>query len=102
MKQPAIKVGVIADQTGPLSFVGIANGNVPAPASLNTASLPSAAFIGTRSLSPQAPEEGASNVPTSFSVWVVVPTPLVTMLNLPRRSCGVPLASPCESAATAV
>jgi ABC-type branched-subunit amino acid transport system substrate-binding protein len=28
MKQPAIKVGVIADQTGPLSFVGIANANV--------------------------------------------------------------------------
>jgi ABC-type branched-subunit amino acid transport system substrate-binding protein len=28
MKEPAIKVGVIADQTGPLSFVGIANGNV--------------------------------------------------------------------------
>ena len=28
MKEPAIKVGVIADRTGPLSFVGIANGNV--------------------------------------------------------------------------
>lgn len=28
MKEPAIKVGVIADQTGPLSFVGIANTNV--------------------------------------------------------------------------
>ena len=28
MKDPAIKVGVIADQTGPLSFVGIANANV--------------------------------------------------------------------------
>ena len=28
MKEPAIKVGVIADQTGPLSFVGIANANV--------------------------------------------------------------------------
>jgi ABC-type branched-subunit amino acid transport system substrate-binding protein len=28
MKDSAIKVGVIADQTGPLSFVGIANGNV--------------------------------------------------------------------------
>ena len=28
MKESSIKVGVIADQTGPLSFVGIANGNV--------------------------------------------------------------------------
>jgi ABC-type branched-subunit amino acid transport system substrate-binding protein len=28
MKQPSIKVGVIADQTGPLSFVGLANANV--------------------------------------------------------------------------
>ncbi len=28
MREPAIKVGVIADQTGPLSFVGIANANV--------------------------------------------------------------------------
>jgi branched-chain amino acid transport system substrate-binding protein len=28
MKEAAIKVGVIADQTGPLSFVGIANANV--------------------------------------------------------------------------
>jgi ABC-type branched-subunit amino acid transport system substrate-binding protein len=28
MRDPAIKVGVIADQTGPLSFVGIANANV--------------------------------------------------------------------------
>jgi ABC-type branched-subunit amino acid transport system substrate-binding protein len=28
MKEPSIKVGVIADQTGPLSFVGIANANV--------------------------------------------------------------------------
>jgi ABC-type branched-subunit amino acid transport system substrate-binding protein len=28
MKEPAIKVGMIADQTGPLSFVGIANANV--------------------------------------------------------------------------
>ena len=28
MKQPAIKVGVIADQTGPLSFAGIADANV--------------------------------------------------------------------------
>lgn len=28
MKAPSIKVGVIADQTGPLSFVGIANANV--------------------------------------------------------------------------
>src|SRR5262249_20946706 len=28
MNEPAIKVGVIADQTGPLSFVGIANANV--------------------------------------------------------------------------
>jgi hypothetical protein len=28
MKNSAIKVGVIADQTGPLSFVGIANANV--------------------------------------------------------------------------
>src|SRR3954467_7555253 len=28
MKEPAIKVGVIADQTGPLSFVGLANANV--------------------------------------------------------------------------
>src|SRR5947199_1770861 len=28
MKQSSIKVGVIADQTGPLSFVGIANANV--------------------------------------------------------------------------
>ena len=28
MKLPAIKVGVIADQTGPLSFAGIANANV--------------------------------------------------------------------------
>jgi ABC-type branched-subunit amino acid transport system substrate-binding protein len=28
MKESAIKVGVIADQTGPLSFVGIANANV--------------------------------------------------------------------------
>src|SRR4051812_7465070 len=28
MKEPAIKVGVIADQTGPLSVVGIANANV--------------------------------------------------------------------------
>src|ERR1044072_5345807 len=28
MTEPAIKVGVIADQTGPLSFVGIANANV--------------------------------------------------------------------------
>ena len=28
MKQPAIKVGVIADQTGPLSFMGIADANV--------------------------------------------------------------------------
>src|SRR3954452_25536036 len=28
MKEPPIKVGVIADQTGPLSFVGIANANV--------------------------------------------------------------------------
>jgi ABC-type branched-subunit amino acid transport system substrate-binding protein len=28
MKEPAIKVGLIADQTGPLSFVGIANTNV--------------------------------------------------------------------------
>ena len=27
-KEPAIKVGVIADQTGPLSFMGIANANV--------------------------------------------------------------------------
>jgi len=28
MKEPVIKVGLIADQTGPLSFVGIANANV--------------------------------------------------------------------------
>jgi branched-chain amino acid transport system substrate-binding protein len=28
MREPAIKVGVIADQTGPLSFIGIANANV--------------------------------------------------------------------------
>jgi branched-chain amino acid transport system substrate-binding protein len=28
MKEPAIKVGVIADQTGPLSFAGIADANV--------------------------------------------------------------------------
>ena len=28
MKESSIKVGVIADQTGPLSFVGIANANV--------------------------------------------------------------------------
>ena len=28
MKQSSIKVGVIADQTGPLSFMGIANANV--------------------------------------------------------------------------
>jgi ABC-type branched-subunit amino acid transport system substrate-binding protein len=28
MKQPPIKVGVIAEQTGPLSFMGIANANV--------------------------------------------------------------------------
>src|SRR3954470_8800408 len=28
MRDPAIKVGLIADQTGPLSFVGIANANV--------------------------------------------------------------------------
>src|SRR5437762_12909436 len=28
MRERAIKVGVIADQTGPLSFVGIANANV--------------------------------------------------------------------------
>jgi ABC-type branched-subunit amino acid transport system substrate-binding protein len=28
MKEASIKVGVIADQTGPLSFVGIANANV--------------------------------------------------------------------------
>src|SRR5215467_10378329 len=28
MREPAIRVGVIADQTGPLSFVGIANANV--------------------------------------------------------------------------
>jgi urea transport system substrate-binding protein len=28
MKQASIKVGVIADQTGPLSFMGIANANV--------------------------------------------------------------------------
>jgi ABC-type branched-subunit amino acid transport system substrate-binding protein len=28
MKEPSIKVGVIADQTGPLSFAGIANANV--------------------------------------------------------------------------
>src|SRR3954447_12378500 len=28
MKEAAIKVGVIADQTGPLSFIGIANANV--------------------------------------------------------------------------
>src|ERR1700733_4449348 len=28
MKEPAIKVGVITDQTGPLSFMGIANANV--------------------------------------------------------------------------
>src|SRR3954469_10876675 len=28
MKEPSIRVGVIADQTGPLSFVGIANANV--------------------------------------------------------------------------
>src|SRR5881296_1662457 len=28
MKEPSIKVGVIADQTGPLSFVGITNANV--------------------------------------------------------------------------
>src|SRR5919198_2424205 len=28
MEEPSIKVGVIADQTGPLSFVGIANANV--------------------------------------------------------------------------
>jgi branched-chain amino acid transport system substrate-binding protein len=28
MKEPVIKVGMIADQTGPLSFVGIANANV--------------------------------------------------------------------------
>ena len=28
MKESAIRVGVIADQTGPLSFVGIANANV--------------------------------------------------------------------------
>ena len=28
MTEQAIKVGVIADQTGPLSFVGIANANV--------------------------------------------------------------------------
>ena len=28
MKESPIKVGVIADQTGPLSFVGIANANV--------------------------------------------------------------------------
>jgi len=28
MKDSSIKVGVIADQTGPLSFVGVANANV--------------------------------------------------------------------------
>ena len=28
MKASSIKVGVIADQTGPLSFMGIANANV--------------------------------------------------------------------------
>src|SRR5215472_15243553 len=28
MREPAIRVGVIADQTGPLSFIGIANANV--------------------------------------------------------------------------
>jgi ABC-type branched-subunit amino acid transport system substrate-binding protein len=28
MREPAIKVGVIADQVGPLSFIGIANANV--------------------------------------------------------------------------
>src|SRR5450755_2334566 len=28
MKAPSIKVGVIADKTGPLSFAGIANANV--------------------------------------------------------------------------
>ena len=28
MKQASIRVGVIADQTGPLSFMGIANANV--------------------------------------------------------------------------
>jgi urea transport system substrate-binding protein len=28
MREQAIKVGVVADQTGPLSFVGIANANV--------------------------------------------------------------------------
>src|SRR5207244_6593137 len=28
MREQAIKVGVIADQTGPLSFMGIANANV--------------------------------------------------------------------------
>src|SRR5579863_8454555 len=28
MKQPPIKVGVVAEQTGPLSFMGIANANV--------------------------------------------------------------------------
>jgi ABC-type branched-subunit amino acid transport system substrate-binding protein len=28
MRESAIKVGVIADQTGPLSFIGIANANV--------------------------------------------------------------------------
>jgi branched-chain amino acid transport system substrate-binding protein len=28
MREQAIKVGVIADQIGPLSFVGIANANV--------------------------------------------------------------------------
>src|SRR4051812_13438008 len=28
MREPAIKVGVIADQTGPLSFIGTANANV--------------------------------------------------------------------------
>ncbi|HEY0464310.1 MAG TPA: ABC transporter substrate-binding protein, partial [Polyangiaceae bacterium] len=28
MRQKAIKIGVIADQTGPLSFIGIANANV--------------------------------------------------------------------------
>ena len=28
MKESSIKVGVITDQTGPLSFLGIANANV--------------------------------------------------------------------------
>ena len=28
MKQSSIKVGVITDQTGPLSFMGVANANV--------------------------------------------------------------------------